>query len=109
MTGNHLRNTGPLLASLRCGAKTRSGKACRSPAVQGKSAVGCMAVRRDQAHREAIRTRSRTAFIGKPRLKSGGRLGRSYSNRGNCCKTSSDAMRKQLAHDVACAPNPIQF
>ena len=36
MTGNHLRNTGPMLASRRCGAKTRSGKACRSPAVQGK-------------------------------------------------------------------------
>jgi hypothetical protein len=36
MTGNYLRNTGPMLASFRCGAKTRSGKACRSPAVQGK-------------------------------------------------------------------------
>jgi uncharacterized protein YjcR len=36
MIGNHLRNTGPMLASRRCGAKTRSGKACRSPAVQGK-------------------------------------------------------------------------
>jgi uncharacterized protein YjcR len=36
MTGNHLRNTDPMLASLRCGAKTRSGNACRSPAVQGK-------------------------------------------------------------------------
>src|SRR5262249_19624905 len=32
MTGNYLRNTGPMLASFRCGAKTRSGKACRSPA-----------------------------------------------------------------------------
>lgn len=30
------RNTGPMLASLRCGAKTRSGGACRSPAVHGK-------------------------------------------------------------------------
>jgi uncharacterized protein YjcR len=35
MTG-HLRNTGPMLASPRCGAKTRSGGACRSPAVHGK-------------------------------------------------------------------------
>lgn len=35
MTGDHLRNTGPMLSSLRCGAKTRSGKLCRSPAVQG--------------------------------------------------------------------------
>jgi uncharacterized protein YjcR len=36
MTGDHRRNTGPMLASPRCGAKTRSGKACRSPAVHGK-------------------------------------------------------------------------
>jgi hypothetical protein len=36
MTGDHPRNTGPMLASLRCGAKTRSGGPCRSPAVQGK-------------------------------------------------------------------------
>jgi hypothetical protein len=31
-----IRNTGPMLASPRCGAKTRSGGACRSPAVHGK-------------------------------------------------------------------------
>ncbi len=36
MMGNHPRNTGPMLASPRCGAKTRSGKPCRSPAVTGK-------------------------------------------------------------------------
>jgi len=36
MTSDHLRNTGPMLACLRCGAKTRSGQPCRSPAVQGK-------------------------------------------------------------------------
>jgi uncharacterized protein YjcR len=36
MTGDHPRNTGPMLASPRCGAKTRSGNPCRSPAVQGK-------------------------------------------------------------------------
>jgi uncharacterized protein YjcR len=36
MTGKHPRNTGPMLASPRCGAKTRSGKPCRSPAVSGK-------------------------------------------------------------------------
>jgi uncharacterized protein YjcR len=34
--GDHQRNTGPMLSSLRCGAKTRSGKPCRSPAVSGK-------------------------------------------------------------------------
>jgi hypothetical protein len=33
---DHLRNTGPMLASPRCGAKTRSGGSCRSPAVRGK-------------------------------------------------------------------------
>jgi hypothetical protein len=36
MTGGHPRNTGPMLASRRCGARTRSGRPCRSPAVQGK-------------------------------------------------------------------------
>jgi uncharacterized protein YjcR len=33
---DHISNTGPMLASRRCGAKTRSGGACRSPAVSGK-------------------------------------------------------------------------
>jgi hypothetical protein len=33
---DHIRRTGPKVASLRCGAKTRSGGACRSPAVHGK-------------------------------------------------------------------------
>jgi hypothetical protein len=36
MTSDHLRNTGPMLSSPRCGAKTRSGKPCKSPAVDGK-------------------------------------------------------------------------
>jgi hypothetical protein len=34
--GVHKRNTGPMLASLRCGAKTRSGRPCGSPSVYGK-------------------------------------------------------------------------
>ena len=33
---NHPRNTGPMRSSRRCGAKTRSGKPCMSPAVSGK-------------------------------------------------------------------------
>jgi hypothetical protein len=33
---DHPRNTGPMLSSQRCGAKTRSGKPCQSPAIQGK-------------------------------------------------------------------------
>jgi len=33
---DHARRTGPMLASPRCGAKIRSGEACRAPAVRGK-------------------------------------------------------------------------
>jgi hypothetical protein len=36
---DHVRNTGPMLASPRCGAKTRCGGACRSPAARGKDFV----------------------------------------------------------------------
>ena len=36
MIGVHKRNFGPMLSSLRCGAKTCSGGSCRSPAVRGK-------------------------------------------------------------------------
>jgi hypothetical protein len=32
----HIRNAGPMLASPRCGAKTRASGACRSPAVSGR-------------------------------------------------------------------------
>jgi len=32
----HIRNIGPMLASRRCGAKSRSGGACRSPVVHGR-------------------------------------------------------------------------
>jgi uncharacterized protein YjcR len=33
---DHVRNTAPMLASPRCGAKTRAGGSCRSAAVRGK-------------------------------------------------------------------------
>jgi hypothetical protein len=36
MIDAHKRNTGPMLASPRCGAKTRTGRSCKSPSVQGK-------------------------------------------------------------------------
>jgi hypothetical protein len=36
MISDHPRNTGPMLSSQRCGAKTRLGRPCRSPAVYGK-------------------------------------------------------------------------
>jgi hypothetical protein len=34
---HHTRITAPMLASPRCGAKTRAGGACRAAAVRGKS------------------------------------------------------------------------
>lgn len=34
---DHARTTGAMRASPRCGAKTRSGGACRAPAVRGKT------------------------------------------------------------------------
>jgi hypothetical protein len=36
MAGTHKRKTTPMLASPRCGARTRMGASCRSPAVGGK-------------------------------------------------------------------------
>ena len=33
---DHIRNTGPMLASPRCAAKTRDSGTCRSPAVHGR-------------------------------------------------------------------------
>ena len=36
MGGSHARNTVAMLSSPRCGAKTRSGTPCKSPAVSGK-------------------------------------------------------------------------
>jgi glucans biosynthesis protein len=37
MNGRHKRNTSGMLASPRCGAKTRKGPPCRAPAVAGKA------------------------------------------------------------------------
>ena len=34
---DHLRLTAPMRASPRCGARTRSGGACRAPALRGKT------------------------------------------------------------------------
>jgi hypothetical protein len=36
MTGDHSRNTTPMMESRRCGAKTRSGNRCMAAAVSGK-------------------------------------------------------------------------
>jgi uncharacterized protein YjcR len=35
--GDHPRNTGPMRDSPRCGARTRKGTPCQSPAVSGKA------------------------------------------------------------------------
>jgi hypothetical protein len=37
MIGTFPRNSGPMLASLRCGARTRAGKPCSAPAVDGRT------------------------------------------------------------------------
>ena len=37
MSGRHARATNAMLASPRCGARTRSGGSCRAPAVHGKT------------------------------------------------------------------------
>ncbi|WP_286800272.1 hypothetical protein [Oceanicaulis sp. UBA2681] len=37
MAESHKLNTGPMIASPRCGAKTRAAAPCRSPAVAGKA------------------------------------------------------------------------
>lgn len=33
---DHIRSTGPMMASPRCGARTRRGEACRAPAARGR-------------------------------------------------------------------------
>ena len=34
---SHLRNTGAMQTSPRCGARTRNGETCRAPALRGKA------------------------------------------------------------------------
>ncbi|MFZ2160571.1 MAG: HGGxSTG domain-containing protein [Bradyrhizobium sp.] len=66
---DHVRNTGPMLASPRCGARTRAGGSCRSPAVRGKrrcrmhgGAPGCGAQKGNQnARRHGLFTKAATA------------------------------------------------
>lgn len=74
---DHARTISPMLASPRCGAKTRRGGACRSPAVHGKKrcrmhggAPGSGAPRANQNARkhglftrEAIEERRRIAVL----------------------------------------------
>jgi hypothetical protein len=64
------RNTGPMLASPRCGAKTRSGKPCMSPAVRGKKRCRMHGGARGKALRRAIKMRSSGAITEARRLRS---------------------------------------
>ena len=71
---DHISNTGPMLASRRCGAKTRCGGACRSPAVSGRKrcrmhggAPGCGAPRANRnARKHGLFTRD--AIAGRRRI-----------------------------------------
>ena len=47
----------------QCGARTRSGKPCRSPVVRESAAVGCMAAPLEAARHRATAMRSRMAYI----------------------------------------------
>jgi len=55
MNMTHKRNTGPMMKSARCGAKTRKGHPCRSPAVKEKNAVEFMVVQREVGRHLGIR------------------------------------------------------
>jgi hypothetical protein len=60
MTGDHPRNTGPMLSSLRCGAKTRSGKPCGSSGKRRKAlpnAWWCAGIRRSPRQQERAEAR----------------------------------------------------
>ena len=63
MNGGHKRNTGPMLSSLRCSAKTRSGRPCKSPSVLGKKRCRMHGARWGQAPQEATRTRLSMAAL----------------------------------------------
>jgi hypothetical protein len=74
MAGDHPRNTDPMRASLRCGAKTRSGRPCQAPAVNGNRRPGCTVARRDPAPRgnkNALKSglNTREALEKRPRLR----------------------------------------
>jgi uncharacterized protein YjcR len=66
---NRAPHTAPMLASPRCGAKTRSGRSCRSPALRGKGrcrmhggAPGCGAPKENQnARRHGLFTKDAIA------------------------------------------------
>jgi hypothetical protein len=59
MSSDHRRNTGPMLAGQRCGARTRSGRPCKSPSVRGKRRCrmhGGASVRRPRGNKNALKS-----------------------------------------------------
>ena len=82
----HKRNTAPMLASPRCGARTRSAMPCGSPAVAGKKGAACMAERRAPARRRAIKMRSSMGAI-RARRSSDGRRCALVRRPETCSKT----------------------
>ena len=68
MAEHHHRNTGPMLASPRCGARNRRGMECRAPAVSRKKRCrmhgGAMGSGAPKANKNALKhgTFTREAF-----------------------------------------------
>jgi hypothetical protein len=65
VTERHARNVGPMMTSERCGARTRAGGACRSPAVSGRRRCrmhgGAKGSGAPQGNRNALKTGLYTA------------------------------------------------
>ena len=82
--GTHPRNTGPMLASRRCGAKTRSGEPCRSLAVSGKARCRMHGGARDRALPAGTKTRSSMDVIRMNALRNVSRCERLCAGHSNC-------------------------
>ena len=59
---DHIRNTGPMLASLRCGAKTVPATRAGRRRCTAKSAAACTAVHLDPVRQRQTRTRKHGMF-----------------------------------------------
>ena len=72
MTGVHKRNTGPMLSSLRCGAKLAPAAPASRPLSGVRSDVECMEVRLARARRTATKMHVRQDSIPARKLQSVG-------------------------------------
>jgi hypothetical protein len=61
---DRVNDIGPMLASPRCGAKTRSGGACRSPAVHGRKRCRMHGAPGSGAPRANLNARKHGRFTG---------------------------------------------